>query len=799
MSLSSDIRHALRGWRSSPGFTLVALATLAIGIGATTAIWSVVYGVLLRPLPFPEAQRVVMAGHSYRSGEFEASISAASYLYMREQTRAFERVAAVTGWDPSVMLGDEPQRLSGARVSADYFPTLGVRPLIGRDFQAGEDERGSDRVVILSEALWNRSFGRDPGVIGRTLLADGESLEIIGVMPEAFEAEGAIPVIYKPVTFTDQQKNRQEWGWEWLAMLGRIKPGISKEAVQVDIDRIEALVRAELNRDYLKNWGYWWRPVPEQLQRGVKPALMILLGAVGLVLLIACANLTNLLLVRAVARGREIAVRIALGARRRQLVRQLLTESVMLSLAGGALGVALAWGGVKLMLALMPGDLPYAGHIGVNTVVLVATALVSLAVGVVTGLAPMWHAFRTDGNEMLKEGARGAAGWGRLRPALAAGQLALSMMLVIGAGLLGRTVMKLLSVDTGFKAEGVMTFQVFLPRVAYPNADTRAQFLENFRTRLREIPGVTAAGTATGLPLSRQGWTGSYDVPGYTPPSPDQGPWGDQFSVSPGYFEAMGMTLVEGRFFGDEDRRGSAPVVVVDEVLAKRYWKDESALGKQIGWGEVNKTIVGVVKHVVRQGPVDPGRTQLYHVAGQSPDEMQSVVLRGSGDAAALVGPARAALRSIDPQVAMFDVRTMKDRVGDLAAQPRFLAILVGAFAAIALALAAIGIYGVLAYAVEQRTREMGIRMALGADRSRVLRLVLSDGLRLGGFGLAIGLVGAFAGTRLLTSQLYGAPAVQPAIFGAALLACSVALLIASWLPAWRATGVDPVEALRSE
>jgi predicted permease len=412
----------------------------------------------------------------------------------------------------------------------------------------------------------------------------------------------------------------------------------------------------------------------------------------------------------------------------------------------------------------------------------------------------MWHAFRTDGTEMLKEGTRGAAGWGRLRPALAAGQLALSMMLVIGAGLLGRTVVRLLAVDTGFKAEGVMTFQVALPRAVYATGDAQAQFLDNLRRRLAEIPGVTAAATASGMPFTNAGWTGSYSVIGYTPPSPDEGPWGDQLSVSPGYFEAMGMTLIEGRFFGEEDRRGSAPVVVVDDVLAKRYWPNESALGKQIGWGGPNpKTVVGVVKHVVRQGPVDPRRTQLYHVAGQAPGPEQAVAIRGRGDPAALTGPAREALRAVDPQVAMFDVRPMTDRVGDLAAQPRFLALLVGAFAAIALALAAIGIYGVLAYAVAQRTREMGIRMALGADRSRVVRLVLGDGLRLGGLGLVLGLVGAFAGTRLLTSQLYGAPALQPAIFAAAIGACSLALLIASWLPAWRATAVDPVEALRSE
>lgn len=800
MSFSSDIRHALRGWRSSPGFTLVSLATLAIGIGATTAIWSVVYGVLLRPFPFPEADRVIMAGHSYRSGEFEASISAASYLYLKEHQRAFERIAVVTDWQPSAMLGAEPERLEGARVTSAYFATLGLRPVTGRDFQTGEDEAGRNNVVILGEGLWTRSFGRDPSAVGRTLLADGESLEIVGVMPQGLEAGGIEPEIYRPVAFTEEQKDRNQWGWEWLALIGRIKPEVTREGVRADLDRVGALARAELNRDWLKTWGYWWRTVPDQLHRGVRPALMILLGAVALVLLIACANLTNLLLVRAVARGREIAVRIALGARRRQLLRQLLTESVLLSVAGGVLGLGLAWGGVTLMLGLMPTDLPYAARIGLNPAVLLVTAAVSIGVGVVTGLAPMWHAFRTDSTEMLKEGTRGAAGWGRLRPTLAAGQLALSMMLVIGAGLLGRTVLRLLAVDPGFTPEGVMTFQVALPRAVYPTDDAQAQFLDNLRRRLAEIPGVTAAGTAAGMPLTRQGWTASFEVVGYTPPSPDQSPWGDQLSVSPGFFEAMGMTLVEGRFFGEQDRRGSPPVVIVDEVLAKRYWPGESALGQQIGWGgDGPKSVVGVVKHVIRQGPVDPGRTQLYHVAGQVPGPMQAVAIRGRGNPAALTGPAREALRAVDPQVAMFDVRPMTDRLGDLAAQPRFLALLVGAFAVIALALAAIGIYGVLAYAVAQRTREMGIRMALGADRARVLRLVLGDGLRLGGLGLGLGLVGAFAGTRLLASQLYGAPAVQPAIFGAALFACAGALLLASWLPAWRATGVDPVEALRSE
>lgn len=798
MSFSLELRQAFRGWRSAPGFTAVALATLAIGIGATTAIWSVVYGVLLRPLPFPEADRVLLAGHSYRSGEFEASISVASYRFVREHGRAFERTAAGTGWQPSVMLGDVPERLPGTRVTVDWFRVLQLQPVVGRDFQRGEDEIGGDRVVILGEALWTRAFGRDPGVVGRMLQADGESLEIVGVMPAGLDQQGAAPDLYRPVTFTPEQSGMEEWGWEWLGMIGRLKPGVTAQAAQVDFERVAALARAERNRPWMATWGYWWRSVPDQLHRGVKPALLILLGAVGLVLLIACANLANLLLVRAVARGREIAVRVALGARRGQLMRQLLTESTLLSLAGGALGLGLAWAGVRLMIGLLPGNLPYADRIGVDPVVLAATALLSLAVGALTGLAPMWFAMRSDGNEMLKEGVRGAAGWGRLRPALAAGQLALSMMLVIGAGLLGRTVARLLAVDPGFRAEGVLSFQVGLPKAKYPTDDERARFIENLTARLRELPGVEAAGTATGMPLTNQGWTSSFDVEGYTPPSPDQGPWGDTFSVSSGYFEALGMTLVEGRFFGSEDRRGGPGVVVVDEVLANRYWKGQRALGKRID-ANGPKEVIGVTKHVVRQGPVDPGRTQVYHLALQTPGDGFGVVLRTRGEPAALTAAARQALRSLDPEIAMFDVRPMTDRLGSLAAQPRFLAVLVGSFAAIALALAAIGIYGVLAYAVAQRTREVGIRMALGADRSRVLRLILGDGLRLGGLGLALGLVGAFAGTRLLTSQLYGASAVQPMVFAAALGACSLALLIASWLPAWRATGVDPVEALRSE
>lgn len=799
MSLTSDIRHALRGWRSAPGFTLVALATLAIGIGATTAIWSVVYGVLLRPLPFPEASRVVFAAHSYRKGEFEAGMSAASYKFVREQNRVFQNTAAGTFWQPIILLGDLPERLPGSRVTADWFRTLGLTPIAGRDFQAGEDVAGNNNVILLSERLWDRAFGHDPGVIGRVLQVDGEALEVVGVMPEGLNPDGAAAEVYRPLVFTPEQANPDNWGWEWMGMIARINPGVEAEAVEADFSRLAAQVRAERNNPYLEKWGYWWRTVPDQLQRGSKPALLVLLGAVGLVLLIACANLTNLLLVRAVARGREIAVRVALGARRPQLLRQLLTESLVLSVAGGALGLALAWGGVKVMLGLLPSNLPYAEHIGVNSAVLLGTLGLSVLVGVVTGMAPMWFALRADGNELLKEGARGAAGWGRLRPALAAGQLALSMMLVIGAGLLGRTVMRLLAVNPGFKPEGVLTFQLSLPLALYPNDTVRVEFIESFTARLRELPGVVAAGAAQGMPLANQGWTQSFRVDGFTPATPDEGPWGDAATASVGYMEAMGMTLVEGRFFGSEDRADSRRVAVVDEVLAKRYWPGQSAIGRGINWSGASTEVIGVVRHVIRQGPVDPGRTQVFGLITQNPDQGMGVAIRVQGDPTSITGPAREALRAINPQLAMFDVRAMTDRMGDLAAQPRFLALLVGAFAIIALVLAAIGIYGVLAYAVAQRTREMGIRMALGADRGRVVRLVLGDGLKLGGMGLALGLIGAFAGTRLLTSQLYGAPALQPGIFAAALGACSLALLVASWLPAWRATAVDPVEALRSE
>ena len=799
MSLTHDIRHALRGWRSAPGFTLVALATLAIGIGATTAIWSVVYGVLLRPLPFPEASRVVFAAHSYRKGEFEAGMSIPSYRFVREQNRVFEHTAVATGWQPTILLADIPERLPGALVTPDWFRTLELQPLAGRDFQAGEDVAGNNNVIILSERLWKRAFGRDPGVVGRTLKVDGEPLLVIGVMPEGLNTDGSSAEVYRPVVPSAAQANPANWGWEWLIMIGRMKAGVTGEAVTADFARLAAQVRAERNTPYLEKWGYWWRTVPDQLQRNTRPALLVLLGAVGLVLLIACANLTNLLLVRAVARGREIAVRVALGARRPQLLRQLLTESVVLSLAGGALGLGLAWGGVKVMLGLLPGNLPYADHIGVNPAVLLVTLGLSLLVGVVTGMAPMWFAFRADGNELLKEGARGAAGWGRLRPTLAAGQLALSMMLVIGAGLLGRTVMRLLAVDPGFKPGGVLTFQVALPPALYPNDTTRAAFIEAFTARLRELPGVVAAGVAQGMPLANQGWTGSFSVDGFTPATPDEAPWGDAATASVGYMEAMGMTLVEGRFFGSEDRADSRRVAVVDEVLAKRYWPGQSAVGRGITWGGRPTEVVGVVRHVIREGPVDPGRTQVFGLITQNPDQGLGAAIRVNGDPSSITGPAREALRAVNPQLAMFDVRAMSDRMGDLAAQPRFLALLVGAFAAIALVLAAIGIYGVLAYAVAQRTREMGIRMALGADRSRVVRLVLADGFKLGGFGLAFGLIGAVAGTRLLSSQLYGAPALQPMVFGAALGACSLALLFASWLPALRATAVDPVEALRSE
>ncbi len=798
MSLLPDLRHAVRTWRSTPGFTLVALGTLALGVGATTAIWSVVYGLLLRPLPFDRPGRLVYLGHHYLTNDFEASISPVSFRFTQQHSQVFERSAARTPWQPSLLVGGEAERVSGERVTADYFRTLGVRPVIGRDFQAGEDQAGADGIVVLSERLWTRAFGRSPDAVGRSVTVDGVPLQIVGVVPVGVESNGPVD-IYRPLVFSADDLDQGNWGNEWLGMVARLKPEVTAEAASADLDHVAVLAKAELRSEYWDKWGLWWRRLEDHLYGDAKPALFVLLGAVGLVLAIAGANLANLLLIRAVARGREIAVRVALGARRGQLVGQLLTESLVLSLAGGALGLGLAAAAVRAMLGLLPGGMAHVDRIGIDIGVLGTTLLVSLMVGILTGLAPLWFALRADGADLLKEGARGAASRGRLRPALAAGQVALSVMLVIGAALLGRTVARLLAVDLGFRPEGVMSFQVALPASTYPDGASRVRFIEELVRRLGDLPGVEAAGTATGMPLAGHGWTTSFQVEGYTPPSPQEGPWGDAATVSAGYFEALGMTLREGRFIDATDRSDGRRVAVVDELLAQKYWPGQSAIGRQIRfWGEPTE-VVGVVGHVVRQGPVDPRRTQVYVAAAQVPLQMVGVAVRVRGEPAGIMPEVRRVVAQINPSLALFDVRPMSDRLGDLAAQPRFLAVLVGAFAVLALALAAIGVYGVLAYAVTQRTREFGIRMALGANAAKVVRLVLGDAARFGGAGIGLGLIGAAAGARLLSSQLYGAPAWQPGVFAAAALACGAILLLASWVPAWRATGVDPVESLRAE
>jgi putative ABC transport system permease protein len=806
-----DIRYSFRRLLKSPAFTTIVILTLGLGIGANTAIFSVVNTVLLQPLRYREPDRLVTINHFYQSealNNLEAPVSAIGFRDYRDKTKSFDAVAVETGWSANLTGTGEPERVPASRVSGDYFRVLGVAPQLGRAFGRDEDEPGKNLVVVLSDGLWKRIYGGDRGVVGKTMQLNGQSFTILAVMPEGFrDFFNGRADIWTPLALDPKQFSSDNYTNESLDLTARLKPGVSAKQADAEMHAFAEQVRRLYPNAVGKSWTLKVKTLNDLATGSIRPALLVLLGAVGFVLLIACANVANLLLARVTSRQKEVAIRTALGADRWALVRQLLTESVMLSLAGGLLGLGIAYWSVKTLVATVP-SIPRANDLGIDGAVMAFTLGLSVLTGLLFGVVPAMQTSRTSLHETLKEGGRtGSAdvsGRG-LRRALVIGEVALALTLLIGAGLLIKSVAKLQHVAPGFNPDRLLTFNISLPNAKYPNDAVRQQFFEAMVDRINHVPGVVTAGGTSVMPFSGSWSTGSFDVEGYQREPNQQGPWGDIRVVTPEFFRTLRIPLQQGRGFGSQDTRDGQAVAVIDEEFVHKYYRNQNPIGKRISFDASAKqpkyiTIVGVVGHAMHEGLDKKPRIQLYLPYSQVPDiPSMSVAVRTSGEPLLMTPPVREAIHTVDKDMPLSNVKSMDDLLETSLGQRRLSMILLGAFSAIALVLASIGIYGVLAYSVTQRSRELGIRMALGAARGRVLRLVIGQGMVLAGIGIVIGLAGAFALTRLLTNQLYSITPTDPATFvGVSLLLAAIAL-VATLVPALRATRVDPVVALREE
>jgi putative ABC transport system permease protein len=814
-SVLQDLRYSLRRLAKSPAFTLVVVLTLALGIGANTAIFSAVNAVLLRPLAFRDPERLVTIEHFYPSlgGGLKAPVSAPGFRDYQAHTHAFESMAIETNWAANLTEVGEPVRIQGARVTGRYFGTLGVPALVGRGLLPGEDSAGHEHVVVLAYGLWQRLFGGQRNVVGRTVSLNGERYEVVGVMPREFRdvfnrtVELWTPIVFQPDELADDQRTRER-----LNLVARLRLGAPLEQATAEVHTLGEQLKRDYPDTYAPDWTLLTTPLARRTTGPVRPALLVLLGAVGFVLLIACANVANLLLARAAARSKEIAVRTALGASRERLVRQLLTESLLLALAGGVLGLALAFWGVRSVAALNPGNLPRADEIGVDAPVMLFTLAVSLLTGLLFGLVPALHASSVDLHGMLKEGGRGTAGdrGGQgLRRVLVVAEVALALTLLTGAGLLVKSFARLQGVDPGFDPNHVLTFNLALPPARYPSDTQQVAFFDQVLPALAGLPGVRSAGSTSVVPFGGNWTTASFEVEGYQQPKDQPSPWGDMRIVSPGFFQVLRIPLRQGRAFTEQDRIGGRLVAVVDEELARRYWPGADPIGKRITYGAppgVADTsarewieVVGVVGHTKHEGLDAENRVQVYLPYTQRGMPFLTAVLRTTGDPSGYVPAARRAIQAIDPDLPIANPRTMDELIAQSVGQRRLSMLLLSVFSGIALVLASIGIYGLMSYSVAQRSRELGVRIALGAGRSDVLRLVLRQGMRLAGMGIVVGVAAAFALTRVIASQLYGVTATDPTTFLAVAALLGLTALAANLVPALRATRVDPAVILRDE
>jgi predicted permease len=804
--LWQDVRYGLRMLLKTPGFTAVAVIALALGIGANSAIFSVVNTILLKPLPYKDPDRLVMVWEDdTKHGYPRDTPAVANYIDWRDQNQVFEGMAAMADQSFNLTGVGEPERIDGQRVSANLFPLLGVEPSLGRAFLPEEDKPGSPRVVILSHGLWQRRFGADPKVIGQPLNLNGESYTVVGVMPSHFQFPSPEENLWVPIAFTSEEAASR--GRHYLKVLARLKPNVTLEQAQAEMKAIAARLEQQYPEQNTQ-LGAVVTPLHEYVAGDIRPALLILMGAVGFVLLVACANVANLLLARASVRQKEIAVRIALGASRWRLIRQFLTESVLLAVLGGGVGLLLSIWGVNLLKTFIPENISQAKAITIDAKVLAFTFLVSLLTGLIFGLFPATQASNFNINETLKEGGRDSAAGSRgnrIRGVLVVAEVAVSLILLIGAGLLINSFLRLRNVDPGFRTNNLLTMGVVLPETKYPDHARRSAFYTEMIRRVEALPGVQSAAVTNWIPLVRQGDSVGVTFEGRPAPEPGKMPIAVTRVVSPHYFNTMGIQLLQGRQFTDQDKVDSPNVVVISETMARRYWPGENPLGKRLTPGRPESPddwceVIGVVKDV-RQFELDADpKPQMYLTYAQADFfAPRHLVVSTNVEPLGLAATVRRTVWEIDKDQPVSNIRTMEDVLSESVARQRFSMLLLGIFAALALALAAVGIYGVMSYSVAQRTREIGIRMALGAQTRDVLKLTVGGGLKLVLIGVLIGLVAAFILTRMMSSLLFGITATDPTTFIIISLVLIGVALFASYIPARRATKVDPMIALRYE
>ena len=808
--VTGDVRYALRSLRKHPGFTAVVLATLALGIGANAAIFSVVNAVLLRPLPYEGADRIaVIWGDLHRPGVNRIPASAGEYADYRDRSHAFEHIAVYDTAGFNLTGAGEPEELDGAVVTASLFPLVGATAEVGRIFTAAEEQPGHNDVAIVSHGLWTRRFNARRHIVGQVVAIDGRPTEIVGVMPASFEFPDPAVDIWKPLLLDAEALSSDNRGSHGYTALARMRPGVTLVQAQADLAGVTATFKTEYPGNYRTGFTATLRPLQEEIVGDTARPLFILLGAVGLVLLIACANVSNLLLARAASRRKEIALRTALGASRGRLVRQLMTESVLIALAGGVLGLVVASWSMDLLIGLAPDTIPRLGEVTLDRRVVAFTALVSLATGVLFGIVPALRASGAALNEVLKDGGRSgeSAMHARAGRLLVVSEVALSLVLLIGAGLLVHSFARVQNVEPGFDARGMLTLRLALPESRYTTFEHGDRFFDSLFAALRARPGVEAVAAANALPFSGVGGSRTFHIEGREPKRPEDQPEEQLRIVTDDYFQTMRIPVVKGREFTDRDRLSAPRVAVVNEALARKHWPGETPVGRRVAFSRDEPhwyEIVGVVANIKHRGLDAADRPELY-VPYRQPlfsnwtVRPMQLVVRTAGDPLIAASTVRQDVVRIDAEQPISDVRTMDDRIGRSLAARRFNMVLLAVFASLALTLAGIGIYGIVAYAVTERTHEIGVRLALGAQRRDVMAMIVTQGMAMAAAGAAVGVVSALLLTRLMTSLLFGVSAADPITFAAIPLLLAAVAFVACYLPARRATRVDPLAALRTE